>query len=358
MRHHKAGTLGEQCAGEEKKVVEKPADPTEDVPNPWGYNLAPPPIPVKLETEVKTEEVKEEKPENGAEKSEQKTESGDRPDEINDKEALRTEVDDEKKVSDLVKVKEEPLDLEGDVKIKQEPIDGEIPSTKREPYADGIYKAAPIVLDSDSDEFEPESDESAPSDDDVETHLGMLRRNPFKEKAKKRKRRKAVPANATVLYIKNAAGQKIKKYSTQKESNRWVPPHPWVPYKNQVTVEQVCQFLEMVDYPIAMNEVLKEKFKDKQAFDDYARPLFQKVNPNAHPLTLMTLIKAKWFEVMNTYTEKEKDESSHTEEKERDESSHTEEKEKVLTIQVEPNPYKVSEVKRPVLKKIKLNWTL
>merc|ERR1712096_514849 len=102
----------------------------------------------------------------GAEKSEQKTESGDRPDEINDKEALRTEVDDEKKVSDLVEVKEEPLDIDGDVKIKQEPIDGEILSTKKEPYADGIYKAAPIVLDSDSDEFEPESDESAPSDDD------------------------------------------------------------------------------------------------------------------------------------------------------------------------------------------------
>ena len=55
----------------------------------------------------------------------------------------------------------------------------------------------------------------------------------------------------------------------------------------------VCRFLGMVDYPIPMNQ-----FEDKEAFDKYAVPLFKSVNPDAHPLTLMTLVKAKWFEVM------------------------------------------------------------
>eukprot|EP00092_Neocalanus_flemingeri_P027088 GFUD01029374.1.p1 GENE.GFUD01029374.1~~GFUD01029374.1.p1 ORF type:complete len:378 (-),score=111.66 GFUD01029374.1:57-1190(-) len=360
MKHHKAGTLGEQCAGEEKKAVdEKVVEPVGD--DTWGYNLGYTPVPVKQETVVKTEEVETngEKPENETEKMDEKSEAGDENEtektdeksetEDNKKEVLKTEVEEKKDSSDLdnvkeekkdssdldnVKVKEEPLDLDGEAKIKEEPMDGdEVLTINRQLYSDGIYKAAPIVLDSDSDEYEPESDESAPSDDDVETHLGMLRRNPFKEKAKKRKRKKIIPANATVIYIKNAAGQKVKKYTIQKESTRWVPPHPWVPYKNQVTVEQVCQFLEMVDYPIAVNEVLKKKFEDKPTFDDYAFPLFQKVNPNAHPLTLRTLVKAKWFEVMNTCTD----------DKEEDEASQN---------------TKVPEVKRPVVKKIRLNWTL
>jgi len=347
MKHHKSGTLGEQCAGEEKKVVvEKAVEPTEDVANPWGYNLLPP-VPIKKEeTQVKSEEEKPEVPSNdGVEGTEVVKDPG--------KEGGKKDVD-----FDLVKVKSEPLDVDGDITIKQEPIDGDIPPIKREPYADGIYKAAPIVLDSDSDEFEPESDESAPSDDDVEAHLGMTRRKNFKEKAKKRKRK--VPANATVIYIKNAAGQKIKKVSAQKESSRWVPPHPWVPYKNQVTVEQVCQFLEMVDYPIAMNESLKEKFKDKDVFDEYARPLFTKVNPNAHPLTLMTLIKAKWFEVMNTFEEKVEDkvEQEHISDPDDPDAPLTESRGEPKVEPKVESVFPVAEVKRPVIKKIKLNWAI
>ena len=61
-------------------------------------------------------------------------------------------------------------------------------------------------------------------------------------------------------------------------------------------------YLELKDYPIVVNEGLKEKFKDKKVFDDYALPLLKTANPNAHPLTLSTLIRAKWFEVMNTET--------------------------------------------------------
>lgn len=358
MKHHKAGTLGEQCAGEEKNaVVEKPEEPVEDAStNPWNYNLIPA-TPVEVKQEVKSEEAK---PQDGLKEGDEmnvdKTVAKD--ENLADDEKNHPKVETDKKYD--IKIKTEPLDADSEVKIKEEPLDGDVPFIKREPYSDGIYKAAPIVLDSDSDEFEPESDESAPSDDDVETHLGLMRRNTYKVKAKKRKK---TPANGTVIYIKNAAGQKVKKYSVQKESTRWVPPHPWVPYRNQVTVEQVCQFLEMVDYPIAMNEVLQKKFEDKQAFDDYAMPLFKKVNPDAHPLTLMTLMKAKWFEVMNTVNEEvEKDETKPVEEQSEDQSTEVkseELKEEIKTIPAAQSQFatKIS-VKPPLQKKIRLNWTL
>ena len=77
-----------------------------------------------------------------------------------------------------------------------------------------------------------------------------------------------------------------------------------------MTVEQCCQYLELTDYPIVVNEDLKEKFKDKKVFDDYALPLLKSANPTAHPLTLSTLMRAKWFEVMNTETADENAENN------------------------------------------------
>jgi len=372
MKHHKSGTLGEQCAGEEKtNVVEKPQESVEDASNPWNYNIIPPVAVTQEEVifenknqEIKdTETVKENKSEEVGEVQDIiKTDS------IGEKDVTMIVTDsdiDLKKngITDTsdpgVQIKEEPLDA--DVQIKEEPLDGEFPSvfTRRQAYEDGIYKAAPIVLDSDSDEFEPESDESAPSDDDVESHLGLSRRMNYKVKAKKRKK-KATLANGTVLYMKNSAGQMVKKHSVQKESTRWVPPHPWVPYRNQVTVEQVCQFLEMHDYPIAVNENLKNKFEDKQVFEDYARPMFEKVNPDAHPLTLMTLIKAKWFEVMNTASEESKEDEMNNEESSGVNELTVEElKEANRNKPVEQRQFITrAMVKTPVLKKIRLNWTL
>jgi len=355
MRLHKAGTLGDQCAGEEKKnIVDTPDVPDDDTNNPWSYNNITPEVkesPVK----VKQEKVEDLKSEEDTSEADEKCKSEESKIDVNDEnasEASGIEKDDikandvtkkepksEDDVSSDVEIKKEPLD-EGEVKIKEEPLDGDLPvKTRKLAYADGIYKAAPIVLDSDSDEFEPESDESAPSDDDVESHLGLTRRLNFKPKAKKRK--KLTPANGTVMYMKNSAGQMVKKHLPQKESTRWVPPHPWVPYRTQVTVEQVCQFLEMTDYPIVANEYLRKKFEDKQAFEDYARPLFEKVNPDAHPLTLMTLIKAKWFELMNYNTSEEVEDPK------------VESKSQVQSV------FATKEVVKPPLpKRIKLNWTL
>ena len=67
-----------------------------------------------------------------------------------------------------------------------------------------------------------------------------------------------------------------------------------------ITVEQCCRYLELKDYPIVVNKKLKEKFRDKKVFEDYAIKLFKTVKPDAHPLHLQTLIQVKWCEVMKT----------------------------------------------------------
>ena len=106
-----------------------------------------------------------------------------------------------------------------------------------------------------------------------------------------------------MVYKVSASGQKVKKFKmTPKEMKGWVPSHPWVPHPNQVTVEQCCLYLELQDYPIIVTKELQEKFQKKDVFDEYALHLLKIANPRAHPLTLMTLLKAKWFEVMNTET--------------------------------------------------------
>jgi len=347
IKHHKAGTLGEGCSGEEKKPIIEVQEPVDDATNPWSYNLSLPEIPsqpAKIESDGDC--LKENILSNNSADNKDISLNVDEEKKLdtvtdteNEASNNKEEIKDEKEIEgQTVKIKEEPKDID-DIKIKEEPLDADALLIKKELYADGIYKAAPIVLDSDSDEFEPESDESAPSDDDVETHLGLMRKNINIDKPRKRKRKKVIPENATVIYMKNSAGVMVKKYNVHKESTRWVPPHPWVPYKTQVTVEQVCQYLEMVDYPIVMNEDLRKRFQDKQAFDDFATPLFRKVNPDAHPLTLKTLVKAKWFEVMNTSTEEFKEENEDS----------------TLSRNIDVKP-SLNE-RKPLLKKIKLNWT-
>merc|ERR1711972_206075 len=136
---------------------------------------------------------KEEAKDNPAINNEEETKA-ESPGKVEDQDLIKREEDSgdtpESNVeSNEVTVKEEPVDEGGDsVIVKTEPIDYDNLTIKKELYADGIYKAAPVVIDSESDEFEPESDESAPSDDDVETHLGLMRRNTYKEKTRKKKK--------------------------------------------------------------------------------------------------------------------------------------------------------------------------
>jgi len=334
IKYHKAL----QCAGENRDKIKDEQSSENNIPddNPWSYNLQPSLHEIKKEEELIKPEVKSENDsldhENVAEKNEIKSEPDpdfesskiasdevkketviDNNAELNS--SLVPPVEKSEEISSDPSIKNSSAETElkteeenvDDPIIKDEPMDVtdnvDIP-LRRDPYAGGVYKPAAVLVDSDS-EYEAESDDSAPDDDDIESHLGMLTKwNPHKaDKPKIRKRKRAIPEDAKIVIMVSASGQQVKKIKlSTKDTTRWVPPHPWIPYPHQVTVEQCCQYLELKDYPIVVNEDLKEKFKDKKVFDDYALPLLKSANPSAHPLTLSTLMRAKWFEVMNTET--------------------------------------------------------
>ena len=101
--------------------------------------------------------------------------------------------------------------------------------------------------------------------------------------------------------VKNNGVSKKKKFSSKKEKRvKFVPNKPWIPFKTQVSVQQVCQYLEMKDVLIKSTPALRITCRDRKFFNELARPLARKANPDAHPYVMATFLRAKWFELMNT----------------------------------------------------------
>lgn len=326
IKNHKLGLLGERCFAD-------------------GYTGD-----IKESTTVKSEKK---------ETIDNKSESD--PDEDKNDEFM--DLDDVKDVK--VKIEKVNDELTKDGKVKLEKVKGE--KVTDDEVKERIlshtetvgYKPAPVVdLSDDEDEFYPDSDDSAPSDDDVETHLGLCRKIPRADRPKKRKRKAGMPENAKVVYMTLANGQKVKKFT--KTSTKFVPSRPWNPYPTQVTVEQVCTFLEMKDYPIPVTKELKESFKDVKVFEEFAIPLFRRVNPKAHPLVLQTLLRSKWFEVMNTLEDDESGNKNNAENGETlGDKDNTENDEKMDTSdEAVITRIETDKIIKPKIKRIKLNWTL
>lgn len=209
-----------QCSGElrEEKNNEV-TDNSEE--NPWSYNLETPIQQNDVKTEIKQEDEKADPIANQEEEADTKAKIVELEPLINPKV--------EPVVVDVKHEEDESPELEaGEAKDEDK--------RRRDPYAGGVYRPAPVTADSDS-EYEAESDDSAPEDDDIESHLGMLTKwNPHKDdQPKVRKRKREIPENAKIVFMVSASGQQIKKIKmTPRESTRFVPPHPWVPYPTQV----------------------------------------------------------------------------------------------------------------------------
>eukprot|EP00092_Neocalanus_flemingeri_P036191 GFUD01039407.1.p1 GENE.GFUD01039407.1~~GFUD01039407.1.p1 ORF type:complete len:564 (+),score=104.47 GFUD01039407.1:133-1824(+) len=88
------------------------------------------------------------------------------------------------------------------------------------------------------------------------------------------------------------------KSRTRKPMKRKEPYDPSIPGKNQITVSQTCKYMGLKDYPVPINENNKHFFKNRANFEDYYTPLVASVNLGGNPLSIQTLVKAKWFEVM------------------------------------------------------------
>jgi len=70
--------------------------------------------------------------------------------------------------------------------------------------------------------------------------------------------------------------------------------------KHQITVSMACRFLGLKDYPVPINEFNKQFFEVQSVFEAYFLPLAASVNMGANPLSIKTLVKAKWAEVQKS----------------------------------------------------------
>ena len=113
-------------------------------------------------------------------------------------------------------------------------------------------------------------------------------------------------------WIRGRSGCWRKEYHRGKDEmmvdviNKLPPPstHDQEPHspnyscEYQMTVNMACEGLELNDYPVPISQSNKDFFKIWSNFESYFLPLACSVNVGAHPLEIKTLVKAKWFEVL------------------------------------------------------------
>ena len=71
----------------------------------------------------------------------------------------------------------------------------------------------------------------------------------------------------------------------------------WIYFHMITSVKNCCLYLGLSDYPVMVTEQLKERFKDKNLFFQFAGQLLSSANSGANHLFLAALIGAKWQEV-------------------------------------------------------------
>ena len=68
--------------------------------------------------------------------------------------------------------------------------------------------------------------------------------------------------------------------------------------KFKISVNQICRFFNMVDYPLPITDRMRNMFQDFSKFERFYAPLLASVNPVSDPLKIKTLCSAKWREAI------------------------------------------------------------
>jgi len=68
--------------------------------------------------------------------------------------------------------------------------------------------------------------------------------------------------------------------------------------KHLITVSMACKYLGLKDYPVPVNNFNKQFFENQNNFEAFFLPLVASVNQGANPLSIQTLVKAKYLEVL------------------------------------------------------------
>ena len=69
--------------------------------------------------------------------------------------------------------------------------------------------------------------------------------------------------------------------------------------KFSITVSDVCQHLDLNEFPVSVTERSKKMWAEWENFETFYLPLVATVNPGKDPYLLITLARAKWNEIIN-----------------------------------------------------------
>lgn len=86
------------------------------------------------------------------------------------------------------------------------------------------------------------------------------------------------------------------KSSLKSKPGRRLKPKP-VKKSRQVSVEQICFFLGLVEYPVVISPLFITNYAKFEDFETYYKPLVSNVNPGAFSRALDSLVAAKWHEI-------------------------------------------------------------
>ena len=97
-------------------------------------------------------------------------------------------------------------------------------------------------------------------------------------------------------YTKVEKTKQTTKLSLKSKSGRAWKIKPAKNYR-QVSVEQICFFLGLVEYPTVITPLFLTNYAKFEDFEAYYKPLVSHVNPGAFSRALDSLVAAKWHEI-------------------------------------------------------------
>ena len=126
------------------------------------------------------------------------------------------------------------------------------------------------------------------------------KKRPSQKKAPTPSLSPAQPVNTKIRHMVSKTPKsplhKIQQGRIIKKKDNKPPAKP----KFRISVNEVCRFFNMSDYPIPVTDEMKESFQDYSRFEAFCVPLLATVNPFSDPLKIKTLCRAKWREVLSS----------------------------------------------------------
>ena len=134
----------------------------------------------------------------------------------------------------------------------------------------------------------------------MEAEAAKKKKRPSQKKAQTPSLSPAQPVNIMVRHLVSKTPKSPLHKIQQGRIIKKKDNKPLAKPKFRISVNEVCRFFNMSDYPIPVTDEMKKSFQDYSRFETFCMPLLATVNPFSDPLQIKTLCRAKWREVLTS----------------------------------------------------------